>query len=180
MRFSASVFLLLVTLVADSASAAQHKVRVQVVSVLSQTVSGVGVGSPAGGEFTAVIPCSEPYPSDTVGVVQGPGSLKQCLFASPAHQPSGTVQNRRVEAILTTEDGQTYYSVLGCQKVYGWCAPLAEHAAYEGTLNDKPKWLADYPHRPFDGFIKVSLRPNGKKKVTYQIEYAAKVNVLTP
>ena len=179
MRFSASVFLL-VMLVAHSASAAQHEVRVQVVSVLSQTMSGVGVGSLAGSEFKTLISCSEPYTSETVGVVQGPGSLTQCLLASPAHQPSGTVQNRRVEAVLTTEDGQTYYTVLGCQKVYGWCAPLAEHASYEGTLNDKPKWLADYPHRPFYGFIKVSLRPNGNKKVTYEIQYAAKMNVLKP
>jgi len=180
MRLSASVFLLIVSLVAYSASGAQHEVHVQIVSVLSQTVRGVGVDGPAGGEFTTLIPCSEPYPSDTVGVVQGPGSLKQCLLASPAHQATGSVQNRRVEAILTNEDGQTYYVVLGCQKLYSWCAPLAEHANYVGKLNDRPKWVADYPHRPFYGFIKVSLRPNGKKKVTYQIEHAAKVKVLKP
>jgi hypothetical protein len=49
-----------------------------------------------------------------------------------------------------------------------------------GKLNDKPKWLADYQHRPFYGFIKVSLRPDGKKKVTYQIEYATKMKTLKP
>jgi len=180
MRRPALVFLSFLTLATCSASGSQREVHVQVLSVLSQTVRGVGVGGFTGGEFTTLIVCSEPYPSGTVGVVQGPGSLKQCALASPAHQATGSVQNRRVEAIVTTEDGQSYYVVLGCQKVYGWCAPLAEHAYYEGKLNDKPKWLADYPHRPFYGFIKISLRPNGKKKVTYQIEYAAKVNVLKP
>ncbi|MGA8312788.1 MAG: hypothetical protein WB755_22345 [Terriglobales bacterium] len=55
---------------------------------------------------------------------------------------------------------------------------MADRANYGGKLNDKPKWLADYQHRPFYGFIKVSFRPDGKKKVTYQIEYATKVEML--
>jgi len=174
MRRSASVLLFL-SVFACSASAAQHEVHVQVRSVLSQTVRGVGVGGLVGSEFTTQVPCSRPYPSDTVSVVSGPGSLDQCVLANPAHQATGSVQNRRVEAILTTDDGQTYYVVLGCQKEYGWCAPLADRSNYVGKLNDKPKWLADYQHRPFYGLIKVSLRPDGKKKVTYQIEYATKM-----
>ena len=180
MRVSASLLLLLPSLAASSALATQHQVHLQVLSVLSQTVRGVGVGSPAGGEFKTLIPCSKPYPSDTVGVVQGPGSVNQCVLASPAHESTGSVQNRRVEAILATEEGQTYYVVLGCQKQYGWCTRLAEQANYVGQLNDKPKWLADYQHRPFHDFIKVSLRPNGKNKVTYLIEYATKLEMLKP
>jgi len=180
MRGSVLVLLFL-SVFACSASAARHEVHVQVRSVLSQRVRGVGVGVLVGGEFTTQVPCSRPYPSDTVSVVSGgAGSLDQCVLANPAHQPTGSVQNRRVEAILTTEDGQTYYVVLGCQKQYGWCAPLADRANYVGKLNDKPKWLADYQHRPSYGFIKVSLRPDGKKKVTYQIEYATKIKTLKP
>ena len=56
---------------------------------------------------------------------------------------------------------------------------MAEHTNYVGNLNNQPKWLADYPNWPY-GLIKVSLRPDGKKKVTYQIEYAAEVKVLKP
>jgi len=139
-------------------------VHVQVLSVLSQTVRGVGVGGIVGGELTTDVP--------------GPGPDRETeLF--PFHQVTSSVQNRRVEAILTTEDGKTYYVVLGCQKQYGWCAPLAEHTNYVGNLNNQPKWLADYPNWPY-GLIKVLLRPDGKKKVTYQIEYAAEVKVLKP
>ena len=139
MRGSVLVLLFL-SVFACSASAARHEVHVQVRSVLSQRVRGVGVGVLVGGEFTTQVPCSRPYPSDTVSVVSGgAGSLDQCVLANPAHQPTGSVQNRRVEAILTTEDGQTYYVVLGCQKQYGWCAPLADRANYVGKLNDKPK-----------------------------------------
>jgi len=175
MRRTVSVLLFL-SVFACSALAARHEVHVQVRSVLSQKVRGVGVGGPVGGEFTTEVPCSRPYPSDTVSVVSGgAGSLDQCVLANPSHQAIGSVQNRRVEAILTTEDGQTYYVVLGCQREYGWCAPLADRANYVGKLNDKPKWLVDYQHRPFNGFIKVSLRPDGKKKVTYQIECATKM-----
>ena len=179
MRRSASVLLFL-SMVACSASAARHEVHVQVLSVLSQTVRGVGVGGLVGSEFTNQVACSRPHPSDTVSVVSGPGSLDQCVLADPAHQATGSVQNRRVEAILTTEDGQTYYVALGCQREYGWCAPLADRANYVGKLNDKRQWLADYQHRPFYGFMKVSLRRDGKKKVTYQIEYATKMKTLKP
>ena len=68
-----------------------------------------------------------------------------------------------------------YYAVLGCQKQYGWCIPLADRATYVGKLNDQPKLLENYQHRPGAGFMKVSLRPDKKKKVTYQIEYAVKI-----
>ncbi len=177
MRVPVSVLLLLAPLIAP-ASTARYEVHVQVLSSLSQTVRGVGVG-PAGGQFNTLIPCSQPYPTDTIGVVPGnPASTDRCILATRSGEATGTVQNRRVEAILTTEDGQTYYVVLGCQKQYGWCSPLAERANYVGRLNDQPKWLADYQHRPVYGFMKMSLRPNGKNRVTYLIEYAAKVEML--
>jgi hypothetical protein len=178
MRVSLLVLLLLAPLIAP-ASTARYEVHVQVLSSLSQTVRGVGVGPAVGGQFNTLIPCSQPYPTDTIGVVPGnPASTDRCILAMPSREATGTVQNRRVEAILTTEDGQTYYVVLACQKQYGWCAPLAERANYVGRLNDQPKWLADYQHRPVYGFMKMSLRPSGKNRVTYLIEYAAKVEML--
>jgi hypothetical protein len=166
----------LLVLLACSGSAARNRnqVHVQVLSIWSQTLRGVGVGSIVGGGFTTEVPCSD---SGNADVVQGPISLIPCPVPSSAHQATGSVQNRRVEAILTTEDGKRYHVVLGCQKQYGWCAPMAEHANYVGNLTNQPKWLADYPHRPFNDLIKVSLRPDGKKKATYQIE---QVEVLKP
>ena len=168
----------LLFLLACSGVAARHRnqVHVQVLSVWSQTLRGVGVGvgSMVGGGFTTEVPCSD---SGSVGVVQGPISLTPCPVSSSAHEATGGVQNRGVEAILTTEDGKRYHVVLGCQKQYGWCAPVAEHANYVGNLNNQPKWLADYPRRPFNDLIKVSFRPDGKKKVTYQIQL---VEVLKP
>jgi hypothetical protein len=178
MRRSVSV-LLVVSLFACSASAAPHEVHVQVLSVMSQTGRGYSVAGLGAGGSPTLIACTPPfYPSDTVGVISGQGAADQCIRANPAYAVTGSVQNRRVEAILTTEDGRTYYVVLGCQKVYGWCAPLADQAHYVGKLNDKPKWLADYENRPFYGFVKVSLRPDGKKKVTYEIQYATKLTTL--
>ena len=180
MRVFASVLLSLTCLVVPT-FAAHHEVHVRVLSTLSQTLWGVGVGSPSGGQLGSAIPCSEPYPSDTVAVVLGnPSSVDQCLIAMPSHESTGTVQNRRVEAILTTEDGQTYYVVLGCQKQYGWCAPLSKGQKYVGELSDDTKWLSDYQHRPVYGFIKVSLRAEGKNKVRYAIEYATKAKMVKP
>ena len=150
-------------------------------SSLSQTVRGVGIGSPSGDHLGSGVPCSQPYPTDTVAVTRAnSGSVDQCLIGVPSHESTGTVQNRRVEAILTSEDGQTYYVVLGCQKQYGWCAPLTPGQKYSGKLSEKPKWLTNYQHRPVYGFMKVSLRPEGKDKVSYVIEYASKVEVLKP
>jgi hypothetical protein len=178
MRVFASVLLSFLSLVIPTFGA-HHEVHVEVVSTLSQNVRGVGVGSPAGGLLGSAVPCSQPYPTDTVAVTRGnPGSVDQCLIAVPSHESTGTVQNRRVEAILTTEDGQTYYVVLGCQKQFGWCAPLADGQRYAGKVSDDPKWLADYQHRPVYGFVRVSLRPEGKSKVSYTIEYAVRVEVL--
>ncbi|MFL6439873.1 MAG: hypothetical protein ACJ71Q_20035 [Terriglobales bacterium] len=178
MRLSAMMLVLLSLI--GSASAGQHHVQVQVLSTMSQTVRGVGDGMSSAAPFTAVIPCSQPYPGDSVSVTRGQGSVDQCVLASPAHEATGMALNQRVEAILTTEEGQSYYAILGCQKTYSWCARLADQANYAGKLNDKPKWLADYQHRPFYGLMKISLRPGGKKKVTYLIEYAAKANIRTP
>lgn len=178
MRVFAAALLSLVCLVVP-ALAAHDEVSVRVLSSLSQTVRGVGVGSPSGGPLGRAVPCSQPYPTDTVAVVrENPGSVDQCLIAVPSQQSTGSVQNRRVEAILTTEDGQTYYVVLGCQKQYGWCTPLANGQKYGGKLSDKAKWLTDYQHRPAYGFMKVSLRSEGKDKVSYVIEYATKVEAL--
>jgi hypothetical protein len=55
---------------------------------------------------------------------------------------------------------------------------LTNGQKYVAKLSDEPKWLADYQHRPVNGFMKVSLHPGGKSKVNYGIEYATKVEVL--
>jgi hypothetical protein len=68
-----------------------------------------------------------------------------------------------VKAILTTEDGQRYFVDLDCEKQYGWCAPLGDHATCLGKLSEQPKSLSNYQNRPSAGFMKISLRPNGKK-----------------
>lgn len=161
------------------ASASRHEVQIQVLSTLDQNVRGVGVGIgpaagspiPPGGISASTTTCPLPYPD-------GSHNLYRCDLPGPSGDEIGSVQNRRVKAIVTTQSGQTYYVVLGCQKQYGWCIPLTGHATYVGHLNDKPKRLEDYQHQPGQGFMKVSLRPDGKKKVTYQIEYAEKINLL--
>jgi hypothetical protein len=166
MRIFASVLLSLVWLVVPTL-AAHREVQVEVLSTLSQTIRW-DVGSSAGGQLDRAVPCSP------VGAVEGyPG---EC--AGPSAGATGSAQNRRVEAILTTEDGQTYYAVLDCQRQYGWCTPLANGQKYVGKLSDQAKWLADYQHRPVNGYMRVSLRPEGKHKVSYTISWATKVQVL--
>ena len=175
MRRSPLVFLLLIA-ASTVAFASRHEVQLQVLSTRAQNVHGVGVGigpatgapMPPGGEGAAVETCPLSYPDAS-------HNLTICESPGPTGDATGTVQNRRVEAILTTSQGLKYYVILGCQKQYGWCIPLADHATLKGHLNDASKWLDDYQHRPGTGFMKVALRPDGKKKVTYQIEYAAKV-----
>lgn len=180
MRVPAFGFLLLVVLVA-TASATRHEVQLQVLSTFPQIIRGVGVGPGIAGGFSPPIPCSPPYPRETVSVVPAdPGSADHCILAAPSGDVTGTVQSRRVKAILTAEDGQRYYVVLDCQRQYGWCTALADQATYVGKLNDQPKWLSNYQHRPVTSFMKVSLRPNGKKKVTYTITYAVKAAPAKP
>jgi|SRR5579862_7973256 len=167
---------LLLILLVGSAAASRHEVQVQILSTKSQTVGGVGVGiGPGadvaiapGGDGASTTTCPLTYPDGT-------GTVQYCVLPGPSGDELGQVQNRRVEAIITTEGGQRYYVVLGCERQYGWCMPLAERATYVGKIDEQPKWLANYQHRPGTGFMKVSLHPDGKKKVTYQIEYAVKV-----
>lgn len=75
---------------------------------------------------------------------RNPGAADHCLLASPSGDFTGSVQARRVKAILTTEDGQRYFVDLDCQKQYGWCAPLGDHATYMGKLSEQPKSLSNY------------------------------------
>ena len=159
------------------AAASKHPVTLKVLKTISQNVRGVGV-APGIEVTSAPVSCSPPYPSNTVSVQQqvpGYPSNDQCVLALPARDLTGTVHNRDVHALLTTQDGLQYYVILGCQKEYGWCDPLEKNTTYVGELNEQPKWLADYQHRPVTSFMKVRLRPAGKKKVTYQIEYAIKI-----
>ena len=180
MRAPTFVLLLFVVLVAP-ASARQREVQLQVLLTFPQIVRGVGVGPGITGDLSIPITCAQPYPGDTVGVVPGnPGSADHCLLASPSGDFTGSVQARRVKAILTTEDGQRYFVDLDCQKQYGWCAPLGDHATYKGKLSEQPKSLSNYQNRPRAGFMKISLRPNGKKKVTYTIYSATKLGPANP
>jgi len=179
MRRSPFVFLLL-TAASIIASASRHEVQLQVLSTQAQNVRGVGVGigpatgapMPSGSEGAAVETCPLNYPD-------GSHNLTICQTPGATGDATGSVQNRRVEAILTTAQGTKYYVILGCQRQYGWCSSLADHGSFVGQLNDVPKWLDDYQHRPGTGFMKIAVRPDGKKKVTYQIEYAAKMKPLS-
>ena len=172
MRRTVSVLLFL-SVFACSALAARHEVHVQVRSVLSQTVRGVGVGGPVGGEFTTEVPCSRPYPSDTVSVVSGGrGRWTNAFSLILRIRPLAVfkIVELRPYSRPKTDRHTTSFSVAK-ESMVG-----ALHWLTGRTMwNDKPKWLADYQHRPFNGFIRVSLRPDGKKKVTYQIEYATKM-----
>jgi len=163
-----------------SPALASHPAQLQVLHSVSQEVRGVGIGPGAQGLPSSPVSCSPPYPTNTVSVTSAAtansGSADQCILELPSGDLRGAVQNRRVEGILTSEDGKKFYVVLECQKQYGWCAPLREHLTYPGTLNDKPKWLLDYQHRPVTSFIKMALRPDGRKKVTYAIEYAKPIS----
>lgn len=179
MKFRVTSVVLLVFALVVSASATRHQVHVQVLSAMPQTVHGVGLSPSSPDQLSTQVPCSRPYPKDALGVVQGnPGSVDRCIFGTPSHAMTGSVQNRRVEAILTTEGGQTYFVVLGCQRQYGWCAPLINGSTYTGTLDDAEKWLARYSDRPVHGPMHVRLRPDGRDRVSYAIEYAAKVTIL--
>jgi hypothetical protein len=178
MRAYLSTLLSLVSLVAP-AWASRHPVQVQVLSAMSQNVSGVGVGIglgagstiPPGGDVARTMRC--PLTSPTA-----PGTTYRCIDFGATGNEQGTVQNRRVEAIITAADGRTYYVILGCQRQYGWCTSLTDRATYVGELNDRSKWLEDYQHRPVRSFTKISLHLGGKKKVTYQIEYAVRVKLV--
>lgn len=164
-------------LFATPVAASRHEIKLQVLTTLSQNVRGVGI-APGIEVVGAPVSCSPPYPDNTVSVQQkvpGYDSADQCTLALPSHDVSGTVHNREVQALLTTEDGLQYYVILGCERQYGWCDALVNKVIYSGQLNDSPKWLANYQHRPVTSFMKISFRPGGKKKVTYRIEYAAKV-----
>ena len=179
MQFRVTSVVLLVAALVVSASATRRHVHVQVLSAMSQTVHGVGVSPPSFDQLSTQVPCSQPYPKYALGVVQGnPGSVDRCIFGTSSHAVTGSVQNRRVEAILTTEAGQTYFVVLGCQRQFGWCAPLVNGSNYAGTLDDAEKWLARYKDRPVYGPMHLRLRPDGTHRVTYAIEYAAKVRLL--
>ena len=176
MRASALVVLLL-SAASTSASASRHEIKVQVLSTQDQHVSGINVGtgpssvSPyaPGGEGASTTICPLTYPD-------GSDSLAQCVIQGAPVSATGTAQARSVHAILTTQDGLTYFAVIDCQRQYGWCMPLVEHATYVGLLNDRSKRLDHY--QPSQGWLKITLRPDGKKKVTYQINSAVQVKLI--
>lgn len=177
MRASGLAILMLVSLSARAFSASSHRVvKVRVLVTLAQHVGGVGVGIgegsgppiPPGGDIARTMRCASDSPETG-------GSTYGCLSPTISGQELGTAQNWRVQAIITADNGETYYAILGCQRRYSWCTSLEVGATYVGKLNDQPRWLENYQHRPVRSFIKVAFRPNGKKKLTYQIEYAAKV-----
>lgn len=133
-------------LFATPVAASRHEIKLQVLTTLSQNVRGVGI-APGIEVVGAPVSCSPPYPDNTVSVQQkvpGYDSADQCTLALPSHDVSGTVHNREVQALLTTEDGLQYYVILGCERQFGWCDALGNKEIYSGQLNDSPKWLANY------------------------------------
>jgi hypothetical protein len=150
-------------------SASQRHVTLKVLSSYQQTVRGVGVGAADSGQSTTT-PCSQPFPADVnVIVTPAAGSVSQCTFIPSAGSPTGSVQATNVKAILTTADGSSYFVYLYCQKQYGTCAPLNANETYPAKLSEGAEQLADYSHRRVSTPVKVSLRPDGKNKVTYSI-----------
>jgi hypothetical protein len=169
---SRAFLLLLITSIALSAS--QHDVTLKVLSSYQQTVRGVGVGLADSGPSTTT-PCSQPFPDEAVAIDnRGGGSVSHCTFAAPGAGITGSVQATNVKAILRTADGSSYYVYLYCQKQFGTCAPLNDNETYSAKLNEGTEQLADYSHRRVSTPVKVSLRPDGKNKVSYSIIFATK------
>lgn len=167
------IFLLLL-LSALASSASQHDVTLKVLSSYQQIVRGVGVGASDSGPSTTT-PCSQPFPTDANAIDnRGGGSVSQCTFTPSAGSVTGSVQATNVKALLKTADGSSYFVYLYCQKQYGTCKLLKEDATYPANLSEGPEQLADYPHRRVSTPVKVSLRPDGKNKVTYSIIFATK------
>lgn len=154
--------------------ASQRDVKLQVLLTRQQTVRGVGVGAADSGPSTTT-PCSQPFPADAnVIVTPAAGSVSQCTFITSAGSPTGSVQATNVKATLTTADGTSYYVYLYCQKQYGTCAPLKENETYLAKLSEGAEQLADYAHRRVATPVKVTLRPDGKSKVSYSVIFATK------
>ena len=154
--------------------ASQRDATLKVLSSYQQTVRGVGVGMGDTGPSTTA-PCSQPFPDDAVAVsTTAAGSVSQCTFASPSSSMTGSVQATRVKAILTTSDGSSYFVDLNCQKQFGTCTPLKDAETYPAKMSDDAKHFADYVNRRVVGAVTLSLRPDGKKKVSYTIYFAAK------
>ncbi len=172
-----SVLAVLLLAASTAASASRHEIKVLVLSTQDQHVAGINVGTgptsvspyPPGGEGASTTICPLPYPD-------GSDSLAPCVIHGAPVNAMGTAQARSVHAILTTQDGLTYFAVIDCQRQYGWCKPLTEHATYLGLLNDRSKRLDHY--QPRQGWLKITLRPDGKKKVTYQINSAVQVKLV--
>ena len=57
-----------------------------------------------------------------------------------------------------------------CYRTYGSCPRPTAGATYAVELNDDPKYLADYGKRKAFGLMAVKFSPDGKKKVSYDIQ----------
>lgn len=161
--------------------ASQRDVKLQVLLTRQQTVRGVGVGPGGGGlgggdvyASTNSTPCSEPSPDAATDITTSGASLSNCTFAVPSAGMTGSAQATNVKATLTTADGTSYYVYLYCQKQYGTCAPLKENETYLAKLSEGAEQLADYAHRRVATPVKVTLRPDGKSKVSYSVIFATK------
>ena len=61
-----------------------------------------------------------------------------------------------------------------CYRTYGSCPEPKVGTDYAVELNDDPKYLADYGKRKAFGLMAVKFSPDGKKKVSYDIQFAMK------
>jgi hypothetical protein len=162
--------------------ASNRDAKLQILQTHQQSVQGVGVGAGGGGvsggsvyTATNTTPCSQPFPDDATAIdAPGGGSLSQCTFAVPGAGVTGSAQVTYIKAILTTEAGSPYYVYLSCWKQYGTCTPLKENQTYLAKLSESAEQLADYAHRQVSTPISVSLRPDGKHKVTYTVLFVTK------
>lgn len=157
------------------AIASQRDVKLEALFSSQQTVKGVGGGG-ADSAPSATTSCSAPFPEDASSVTtMAPSSVSQCTFGFSAPGIMGTAQVTNVKATIRAEDGTSYYVYLSCWKQRGWCDAPKANQTYRARLNEGIEQLSDYSHRRVSSPVKVSLKPDGSKKVTYLVIFATKV-----
>ena len=175
-RHPFAYFCLLLLSLRGAASATQQNVKVLVISTYA------GRGNLTGGSGSASVmslPCGEPVPADSNPPVREPGSaVPFCTYGSSGIM-SSPFQFTRTDAILTTEDGQTYGVVLYCQRQLSDCPKLDNGEVYTGRM-DKKAILDSSPSRPVFGPLKVVLYPDGQHKVSYTIFSPRKLALTVP
>lgn len=156
------------------ASASQQNVKILVID----TFTGRGtLTSPSDSGSITSIPCGEPVPAESNPPLREPGQAVPVCTYGNSGAASSPFRFTRTNAILTTENGQTYKVLLYCQRQLSDCPELADGETYTGRMNKKASLDAS-PSVPVWGPSKVDLRPDGRHKVSYTIFYPRR-SVLT-